>query len=742
MPKNLWPEAVNYANFIKNRAPTKALERTTPFEAFWGHKPSAAHLQEFGAPCWVLRQDNHRTKLDMRSRDFKFVGFSEESCAHRYYNGRAVLTSRNVAFGVSPDTVTDTVDSSGLPAEGEPLVPPIQPTPPALSPATSPAAVPATPARQLPPPTVPSAPISPIADPALPERPTPCLHLRVQLRPNYVLVNNPNSRLSQHQARNEWAPAQLHRQGTAPEDEETAMIATPEPATEDPWTHEEALARPDAAEWHVAMDAKIAQHMQRGTWTLVDCPPDRRPLNCKWVLITKHDAEGNPIKKKRRLVVKGFTQIPGIDFDQTFTPVVRMETLRILIALATITHADIQTVDVVGAYLNGRLEEAIYMRQPLGYDDGMQRVCLLALALYGLKQAGRVWHEHVKRTFTELGFTQLISDQWVFIRAEGEHFWWVAIWVDDMLIISSSPNDTVEFKTAFAAKYTISDLGPIRQIVGLEVQRTDKTTLITQRAYINRILARYGMADANPVHTPLGHNVILDKHAGAIDSVLRTRYQQMIGALMYAALGCRFDIAHTVQHLSQFSSNPMPEHLTAVKHVYRYLKATRDLRLTYRANGQIEFDAYADADWANDRTDRKSVTDQVMILANGPVTWAAHKQRRVAKSSTEAEYVAASSASAEIVWLRSLLAELGFQYDAPTPLFLDNRGAIATALAQVNHSRTKHIDIHHHYIRDHVADKTIKVIHVPSNDNLADLFTKALPRLRFDFLCQLLHNSN
>lgn len=165
-----------------------------------------------------------------------------------------------------------------------------------------------------------------------------------------------------------------------------------------------------------------------------------------------------------------------------------METLWILLVLATLTGADVQTANVVGTYLNGRLDEVIYMRQPPGYEDGTNHVCRLALALYSLKQASRVWHEHVKHTFADLGFTQLTSDQCMFTHAEGECFWWLAIWVDDMLICSSSPNDLEEFKCQFAAVYTISDLGSICQIVGLEVWHTDKSTHLSQRTYIDRIL--------------------------------------------------------------------------------------------------------------------------------------------------------------------------------------------------------------------------------------------------------------
>ncbi|CDO77611.1 hypothetical protein BN946_scf184946.g3 [Trametes cinnabarina] len=248
------------------------------------------------------------------------------------------------------------------------------------------------------------------------------------------------------------------------------------------------------------------------------------------------------------------------------------------------------------------------------------------------------------------------------------------------------------------------------------------------------------MTDANPVDTPLDANVRLRCHDRPEDLDARTLYQAMVGSLMYAALGTHPDIAHAVQQLSQYASNPGPAHITAAKRVLRYLKGTRTLGIIYCANATTDSDhpleplGYSDADWANDLDDRKSIAGQVFLLGGAPITWSSRKQRTVAKSSMEAEYMAMSAAASEIAWLRALLTELGFPPSGPTPLYVDNQSAIASANVQTSHACTKHIDIHYHFIRERIASNEVVVNHCPSEDNLADALTKALPRPRHQAL--------
>ncbi|CDO73534.1 hypothetical protein BN946_scf185014.g4 [Trametes cinnabarina] len=241
--------------------------------------------------------------------------------------------------------------------------------------------------------------------------------------------------------------------------------------------------------------------------------------------------------------------------------------------------------------------------------------------------------------------------------------------------------------------------------------------------------------NANPVDTPLDPNVRLRAHDGEVDEELRSCYQAIVGSLMYAALGTRPDIAHAVQQLSQYSSNPTGVHLTAAKRVLRYLKGTRTLGIVYHGDRDVLAPiGCSDADWGNDLDDRRSISGQIFLMANGPVAWSSRKQRTVAKSSMEAEYMAASLATSDIAWLRTFLAELGFPIDGPTDMFVDNQSAIASAHAQTSHARTKHIDIHYHFVRERIASNEVRVVHCPSEDNLADALTKVLPRPRFKTL--------
>ena len=508
-------------------------------------------------------------------------------------------------------------------------------------------------------------------------------------------------------------------------------------ANDDPQSLDEACSRPDWPEWKAAMDREIHQLESIGTYTLTKCPADRKPIGCKWVFRLKHDADGCIVKHKARLVAQGFSQIPGIDYVETFAPVVRIETLRILLAIGTALNLDMQVVDIVGAYLNGHLREELYMRQPPMYDDHSGRVCHLIRTLYGLKQSGREWNHELDAAFLKIGFTRLVSDQCVYIRRDGDCVWIVGVHVDDMLTLTPSSQHTTALHAELKKHFDLSKLGDVHQLVGLEVTRDrDAGTLtIRQTSYIDRILARFGMTDCNPVTTPLDPNERLRIHDGPEDAQLRMQYQAIVGSLMYAALGSRPDIAHAVQQLSQFSSNPSPAHSTAAKRVLRYLKGTRTLGIVYYDdNTPPEPIGYSDADWANNPDDRKSIGGQIFFVAGGAVTWSSRKQRTVAKSSMEAEYMAASASASEIKWLRTFFSELSFTLQLPTLLCIDNQSAITSAHSQSIHSRTKHIDIHYHYICELITSNKVQVIHCPTEENVADLFTKALPRPRFDFL--------
>src|SRR5271168_5016997 len=299
---------------------------------------------------------------------------------------------------------------------------------------------------------------------------------------------------------------------------------------------------------------------------MVDLPPDRKAIASKWVFRIKQDHNGKIVKNKARLVAKGFSQIPGIDFVETFAPVMRLETFRLLMALATKLGLIIHVVDVVGAYLNGTLQETIYMEQPPDYDDGMGQVSLLIKALYGLKQAGRTWNDKLNQSFLGMEYTRLFSDQCIYIRHQEHDLTLAAVYTDDITILGSDIDAIKKAKAELGKHFTITEA---KQIVGLELQRNleEGTLKLSQTQYIQRTLEKFGMADSHPVNTPLDPNVKLIKLPDTENYDIPD-YRSTISSLMYAAIETRPDILFAVQHLSQFMSNPGPAHWTAVKHVF------------------------------------------------------------------------------------------------------------------------------------------------------------------------------
>jgi hypothetical protein len=391
-------------------------------------------------------------------------------------------------------------------------------------------------------------------------------------------------------------------------------------------------------------------------------------------------------------------------------------------------------MDIKGAYLNGELEEEIYMRQPPGYDDGSGRVCRLHKTLYGLKQSGREWNREFDRKLTSIGFSKLDVDHCVYKRIQDSRTVFLTVWVDDLLIFADTVDDLEEVKKELAGLFDVKDMGEPKKIIGIQIERDreNESISLSQTQYINGILTRFGFHNISPVTTPLDPNVILHKRPADtdIDATVRSGYQSAIGSLMYAAIGTRPDIAYAVQTLSQFSSNPGPEHWTAVKRVFRYLAGTRNLKLTFRANEEHEvlIAGYTDADYASNPDDRKSISGYTYLLGGGAFAWSSKKQTTVALSSTEAEYTALAHATRQAIWNRNILTELGYFQDEPTVLFEDNQSTIAIARDPQYHARSKHFDVQNHFVREKIENGIIELQYCPTDEMVADIFTKALSR--------------
>ena len=338
-------------------------------------------------------------------------------------------------------------------------------------------------------------------------------------------------------------------------------------------------------------------------------------------------------------------------------------------------------MDVKSAYLNGELKEEIYMRQPDGFEDGSGRVCRLRKTLYGLKQAGREWNRKFHTDLTSIGFHRTHSDNCVYTRWKDGKLEIVTVWVDDLILVAVGKTQMVQLKGELNNLFDIKDIGEPKLIIGIQVERNreNKSITLSQSNYIDTVLKRFKMMDANPIGTPLDSNKqIMSKQDSNDSSIDKSLYAQAIGSLLYAAIATRPDIAYAVQALSQHTSNPGPEHWQGVKRVMRYLKGTRDYALTYSGGETVNtvFTAFTDADHASNEG-RKSISGYTFLLGGGAISWSSKKQGLVTISSTESEYVAATHASKHVVWLQNLFKELGFAQPIPSILHCDNQGAIA-----------------------------------------------------------------
>lgn len=340
-----------------------------------------------------------------------------------------------------------------------------------------------------------------------------------------------------------------------------------------------------------------------------------------------------------------------------------------------------------------------------------------------------------------MGFTRLIADQCVYIRRDEHGIGIIAVHVDDMTILASDDLLMAQIKAELGSKFDVQDLGPVKQILGMEVTRDAKSGSITltQTQYLKKILERFGMSDCHPVATPRDPNVKLDKAPDdyIASDALRNEYSAAIGSFNFAAVATRADIKCTVQELAQFMSNPSPTHWTAAKRVMRYFKGTLDLGITYTPSTD-DPEIFSDANWGTCPIDRKSISGYAVIFGNAAISWYSKKQPTVALSTMEAEYMAVSNATRESLWIRELLTEIGLPPRGPTTIHVDNQAAIKFSENSQFHARSKHIDIRHHFIREHIASNEVSVQYCATDDNIADIFTKPLSKPKHEHFVKLL----
>ncbi|KAK9059410.1 hypothetical protein SSX86_022030 [Deinandra increscens subsp. villosa] len=493
--------------------------------------------------------------------------------------------------------------------------------------------------------------------------------------------------------------------------------------------------------WVNVMNDEIEALHRNNTWSIVDLPPGRKAIGCKWIYKIKYKSTGEIDRFKARLVAKGYAQKEGIDYDETFSPVVKMVTIRTIIALAVQNDWNLYQLDINNAFLYGDLNETVYMKLPDGYKSQHgNQVCKLNKSLYGLKQAPRMWNEKLVGVLIELGFTQSKCDYSLFILNSGSVFVVLLVYVDDIIITGNNMHEITNIKRMLQSKFLIKDLGELKYFLGIEVIKTGSGLCLTQRKYCLDLLAEYGLTGCKPVNTPIELNYVVSsgcvKNSAALPNI--TNYQKLIGKLIYLS-HTRPDIAYTVHFLSQFLHSPLAAHLNIALRLLKYLKKSPGKGVLFSKSSSFDLSAFADSDWAKCLVSRKSVTGFCVFLGSSLVSWKSKKQSTISRSTAEAEYRAMCSATCETLWLINLLSELGVSVHLPVSLHCDNSAAVSIAANPVFHDRTKHFELDLFFLRDHISKGSIRTVGVRSAVQLADLFTKGLGVGQHELLCDQLH---
>jgi hypothetical protein len=444
----------------------------------------------------------------------------------------------------------------------------------------------------------------------------------------------------------------------------------------------------------------------------------------------KRKADGSVERFKARLVAKGFEQQAGIDYTETFSPVIKPATIRLLLTLAVSYDWDIRQLDISNAFLHGHLTEEVYMEQPAGFVDQTQptHVCKLHKAIYGLKQAPRAWYTRLSNFLLDLGFTASLVDTSLFIHISGSLKLFLLIYVDDIIVTGTDPQVIQTLITRMQHEFPVKDLGPLSYFLGIQVSRTLDGLHLCQAKYVADILHRTHMADAKPALSPCASGSKLSRFDGApLQHV--SEYRSLVGALQYCTL-TRPDIAYSVNQLCQHLHSPTTAHWTAAKRVLRFLKHTSDHGITFTKTS-LQLNAYYDSDWAGSPDDRRSTSGFAVFLGDCLISWSAKKQPVVSRSSTEAEYRSLAIVIAELYWIRMLFSELLIPLRVAPIIWCDNVGALALATNPVYHARTKHIEVDYHFVREKVLNKDVSLAFISTDDQVADVFTKGLPSARF-----------
>ena len=695
LPKFLWTYAAMTVVYIRNRCFNNRLNMT-PYQALTGKKPDLSKLHIFGNVCYAYVQD--KKKLDATSKRGIFVGYDKYSPAYFVYfpverSIRRVRCVKFLNYGVDTDVDNDTTilyDTSRNPVNrgiGDQNVN-----------------------------------VEPDQNVRESDNTSESNSGRYSLREN---INRPKY-LDDYVTNVDYNQNDMHV------DYCYRMV------TNTPSNYEEAIFCENLEKWKEAMKDEFEALGENDTFEYVTLPPDKNLVGSRWVYCVKSEPNGEE-RYKARFVAKGFSQVKGIDYQETFSPTAQMTSIRMLLQLAVQEGMVIHQMDVKTAYLNAPIDTELYIEQPKGFErydsEGSPLVCKLKKSLYGLKQSGRNWNNVLHDVLTQNGFKQSLSDTCMYTKLTNVSKVVIIVWVDDIIIAGPNNHVISEIKCILQSKFKMKDMGLLSWFLSIQFENEEGCIKMNQTKLIEQILNKFQMINCKPKSTPcdLAANKLSENDSKLLDDV--KLYQSMVGSLIYIMSCTRPDICYSVTMLSQYLTKPTMAHLNCAKHVLKYLSDTKDRSLVFeRSHSGLKIVGHCDSDWANSPTDRKSISGFCFQLHNTMISWKSKKQQNVALSTCEAEYVALAFAIQEALSLRQLYSDMSGRELDNVIIQGDNQGSISLAKNPVNRKRSKHIDIRYHFIRDHVEKGTIILNYVPTESNRADMFTKPVSRKRLNDL--------
>lgn len=765
LPARLWAEAVNTAIYVLNRTINSRDLTKTPYEKWCGVKPNVNNLHKFGQHAIVIYRDNERTKWDSKGEKQIFVGYTDVHNTYRFYDPEtervdiscdavfledvkkerqrdaAPIQEDEEEFNIS-DLITDmeqegdvtrdidlSWDYEGMGVNRHSIGDEDTSAEHHL-PGTSrnthtpnrhdterPSLIPVKEGSRR--------------DSLIPRPGNVSRELKLfkkeriskemipegQQKRRYVKLDHIKD------VKEKLKPSDIHPRHVLPHrlrsevNKHRANVATFE-AAEDPHSYEEAMKREDKKEWIKAMQEEIDSLKKNEVYDLIDRPQGNIVTN-KWVLKIKRKPNGEIERYKARLVARGFSQVHGIDYSETYAPVANMISIRMLFAYAAMTQLKMAQFDVKTAFLYGDLDETVYMEQPEGFEEPGNKVCLLKKSLYGLKQSPRQWNMKFTKFLTDMNLTMSQQDNCVFYKLDPLVI--IAIYVDDGLIFAERETDIEEIIERLKQTFEIHTL-EVSSFLGFQISRAKSGEIaLHQTTYIKNVLKRFAMDRCNPVESPLSISKVKNEDKTKCDQP----YREAIGCLMYAAVITRVDIAHAVALASRNVENPTNQNWMDVKRIFRYLKDKEHFALVYKPGGNSDLVVYCDADFAGDKTTARSTTGSLFLYGGAPVYWRSQRQSLVTLSSTEAEFVSLCTTAKDTIYIRKFAKELKLIDDKPTMIYCDNQSAIKIAANDKCVHRTRHMSVQAHYPKEQIEIGEINVKHIRTDNQLADMLTKA-----------------